>query len=532
MLNRDNKISPVTPDTALHPIEEPKTIERSSTAGMTTKVVKGSMWTLGGSVLPLAVSFISTPFIIRFLGAESYGVLLLVGLIPTYFTFADFGMGIASTKFASEAFVERNGVKESEVVWTATAVAAVSSLVIAIPIVVLSEQIVTALNVPEHLLHQASVALRVSSIAFVLGVLASVLNSPMLARLRMDLNTVTQAAPKILLALVTPLILYLGGGIVEAVYWAFIVAVATFFVVVGFSMRLLPELLRPRVSLTLLPPLLRFGAGILFGSIAAILLVNFEKLALSRMISVTSLAYYSVAYTLANIAMLFSTAMTQSLVPAFSQLLSPDKRPDLDSLFGSTLRITLVWLLPLTTVLFVIARPFFQLWAGEDFGRESTLPFYLLLIGVAFNMLAFIQHSLIVSMGRTGLLAVLYWIEFVLYAALSVILIYYLGIVGAALAWSIRVVGDAIVFIFLGQRLMGMSFRFRDQIRGLILPFLVLVPSVVLAAYYRDALLLPAILTPICIGVYSVLIWNTYLHGTEKQWIKDRLPTALRAKIN
>ena len=70
---------------------------------MTTKVVKGSMWTLAGSVAPLAVSFISTPFIIRYLGAESYGVLLLVGLIPAYFSFADFGMGVASTKFAAEA---------------------------------------------------------------------------------------------------------------------------------------------------------------------------------------------------------------------------------------------------------------------------------------------------------------------------------------------------------------------------------------------------------------------------------------------
>ena len=141
---------------------------------MTTKVVKGSLWTLGGSVLPLAVSFISTPFIIRFLGAESYGVLLLVGLIPTYLSFADFGMGVASTKFASEAYGQGDSRKESEIVWTATAIALVTSLVIAIPIIVLSFEIVVALNVPDHLLAEASMALKIAALAFVLGILGSV----------------------------------------------------------------------------------------------------------------------------------------------------------------------------------------------------------------------------------------------------------------------------------------------------------------------------------------------------------------------
>ena len=85
---------------------------------MTTKVVKGSMWTLVGSVAPLAVAFISTPFIIRFLGTESYGVLLLVGLIPMYFSFADFGMGVASTKFASEAYGQGDEKKEAQIART------------------------------------------------------------------------------------------------------------------------------------------------------------------------------------------------------------------------------------------------------------------------------------------------------------------------------------------------------------------------------------------------------------------------------
>lgn len=494
-----------------------------STAGMTTKVVKGSMWTLGGSVLPLAVSFVSTPFIIRFLGTESYGVLLLVGLIPTYFSFADFGMGVASTKFASEAYGQGDEDKEAEIVWTATAIAAISALVVAVPIFLFSYSIVAALNVPEHLLSQASIALKITSGSFFLGILSSVLNSPMLARLRMDLNMLTSAVPKILLAVVTPFILYFGGGLLGAVSWAFIVAIGILAVVIYFSARLSPELTSITLNREYIRLLLKFGGGLILATVAAGLLVNFEKLALTNLASVSALAHYSVAFTLANMALLFSASMTQSLIPAFSQLTSSERRTELDSLFSSIIRISLVWLAPMSTILFVSAKPFLHFWAGADFGRESTVPFYILLIGVIFNMLAFIQHSLITSTGRTGLLAKIYWVQLLIFVFMSSGLIYLFGVVGAALAWSLRVIGDSVLFIHLGHKLLGLSFRIRDELPGLIVPLGILVLVCLFAVFIGNNLVINSALAVGGIGVYFVLIWTKYLRETERKWIKSRL---------
>jgi Na+-driven multidrug efflux pump len=111
---------------------------------MTTKVVKGSIWTLAGSV-PSACRFICChTFRHSILGTEAYGVLLLVGLIPTYFSFADFGMGVASTKFASEAYAQGDSRKEAGVVWTATFIALVTSFLVAIPIFIFSAKIIPA----------------------------------------------------------------------------------------------------------------------------------------------------------------------------------------------------------------------------------------------------------------------------------------------------------------------------------------------------------------------------------------------------
>src|SRR5690242_6812345 len=101
---------------------------------MTTKVVKGSFWVLMGQVLPLIATFIASPFVIRSLGSESYGVLILAGLLASYFSFADFAMSIASTKFGAEAYGEGKTEKEGIVISTAALISFLSCLVVVIPL--------------------------------------------------------------------------------------------------------------------------------------------------------------------------------------------------------------------------------------------------------------------------------------------------------------------------------------------------------------------------------------------------------------
>lgn len=498
---------------------------------MTTKVVKGSLWTMAGQVLPLIASFISIPFIIRFLGSEAYGVLVLVTLIPGYFIFADFGMNLASTKFGSEAYAEGARRREGEVVRTAALIAFLSSLPVAAGIFLFSFPIVAALKVPEYLQNQASAALKITAVTFVLTVLASVFNTPQLARLRMDLNTFINTGGRLLIPLAVPLILYFGGGIIEAVTVALI---AGCFILAGHilvSGNLLKELYQITINRNLIKPLIKFGGGLALSGVAAILLVNLEKIFLSSLVSVKSLAYYSVAFTFASTAGMFSASMIQSLVPAFSQLLAPERRSQFDALFSRGIRVNLIWLLPAMMFLFVIARPFFTFWAGEEFGRESTLPFYILLSGLFFNILAFIPHSSITAFGRTDIFAKLYWIELVLYVFAVILLINSYGIIGAAAAWSLRVIVDAFIIIWLAKRIVGVSFNFFKHFGSLVIGFLLLLPPMIFAAVYDNFSLWLIILTPLSIILYSLLMWKTFVLPEEKEWLKNRLQNSGLRKI-
>lgn len=491
---------------------------------MTTKVLKGSIWTLAGQVLPLFVSLVSTHFVIKYLGSESYGILILVALIPNYYAFADFGMGIASTKFGSEAYGRGEREKEGAIVRTATLIALTMTLILIIPTFIFSDRIVGDwFRVPENYRATASIGLKLTATAFCFTVLSAVLNTPQLARLRMDLNTIASAAPKILAGLITPLVLYFGGHVVEAVWVSFFAGLLTFIGTTFMSGRLLPELYRPTIDKKLFRPFLKFGSHWVIAMVAASLLVNVEKFFLARYGSVTSLGHYNVAFTLANMATLFTTAITQSLVPAFARLLVPGKRAEFDALFARSLRFNLIWVLPAAMLMFVVAKPFFTIWAGAEFGEESSPAFYILLFGLLFNIIAFIPYGTIMASGRADVFAKLYWVELVLYIFLAYWLVNSYQTIGAAAAWSIRFSLDALVIIYLAKRIVGVRLDFFRHLIKLFFGIILLIPPILFAAFYNNFSLWLIPMALLSTIAYFLIIWKTFIDEDEKGWFCKKL---------
>lgn len=493
-----------------------------SAAGMTTRVVKGSLWTLLGQVAPLAVSLAATPFTIRLLGAEGYGVLILVGLIPAYLAFADFGMSLASTRFASEAFGRGDRKEEAAVIRTAVAVALSISVPVALGLIIFAPQIISLFAVPENLFAEAAAALRIGSVTFVVNILCSILNTPQLARLRMDLNTLINAGTRIAGLIATPVAIYLGFGIVGA---AAVLLAAMLLNLAGhvfFSGRLLPELFGLGISREKLRPLLIFGGGLVISSIAAVALTNAEKGILAAAVSASALAHYTVAFTAATMMTLFAGAMIQSLIPAFSQLQGEAARERLNSLFERGVRLSMIWAVPAMVFLGVTAKPFFTIWAGEEFGRESTLPLYLLLGGLLFNIIAYLPHAAILAAGRSDALAKLYWIELVPYAAAVWLLASRYGAAGAAAAWSLRVIVDTFLQFYLAIRLGGITFRPRFPLGYLAGVAAAALPAIFLI-YQGSYTLFPLVFVLLGLIIYAAMTFRTLLDPEERTYLTARL---------
>ncbi len=492
------------------------------TAGMTTKVVKGSLWTFAGQMLPLGVSLITSPIVIRLLGAEGYGVLILVVLIPTYVSFADFGMGMASTKFGSEAYASGSQEKEARVVRTAALIALLTSLPVATVIFFLSGTLIGWFNVPERLFEEASLSLKLAAVALVLNVLCLIFNTPQLTRLRMDLNTLVNAGFRILGAIAIPIVIYLGGGIAGAMLVLIVVSTLTLLGHIFVSGRLLRELFQMSIERAAIRPMLKFGGALVVGGVAAILLTNSEKLVLTKMTSVENLAFYSAATTLAGMIAMFSGSMIQSLLPAFAQLQSAENRTALTALYSRGVRINLIWLVPGLLALALIAKPFFTVWGGEAFGRESPMPFYILLFGLAFNVLAYLPLTAIMASGRSDILAKVYWIELAPYILLVAWLTSRFGASGAAAAWSVRVVADSAILFWLAKKVGGVSFTRRAR-QSFISAFGLLLVPLAAILYYRELNFAVIITTLVITAVYALIVWKVVLETEEITWLTNKL---------
>ena len=505
---------------------------RPSTAGMTTKVVKGSLWTLAGQVAPLMVSLGTTPFTIRLLGAEGYGVFILIGLIPIYLGFADFGMSMASTKFGSEAYAEGDEEKEARIVRTAALIALMTSVPVAALLMIFAPQLIGLFNVPPVYTADAILALRLASITFVINFLCGIFNTPQLARLRMDLNTLVNASSRILGLIATPIVLYLGYGIVGAIT---VLLAASLLNLAGHliaSRKHLTMLFGFRIEPSLLPAMAKFGFGVIAAGIAGLLFANVEKGVLSSLASVKELAFYSVAFIVASSITMFSSAMSQSLMPAFSQLNRGGQSDDsISFLFSTVVRLNIIWLLPASVFLILVAETFFTIWAGSEFGQGSTAPFYVLLIGLAFHVVTYIPFTLLMAAGRSDLIAKIYWAELFPYLLLVWLLVSRFGAVGAAAAWSMRIIADCLILLFATRRLTGIKLEYLPVVRILLAGSILAIPGFLMFLTSLPISVVGFVYLVFAV-LYGFLLWRFVLTRSEIDWLRLRISGLASFRFN
>lgn len=500
------------------------TEQKDHSKGMTVKVLRGSFWVLLGQVLPLVATFIASPFVIRNLGSEAYGVLILVSVISGYFAFGDFGMVMASTRYGAEAFATGDRIQEGKVIRTAGKIGILSSMVIALPLFIFSARIVgDLLKVPVHLQHQASVALKLTSVAYVMSMAGNIFNTPQLSRMRLDLNVLINSGFKILMTLTTPIVLYFGGSIIQASLVAFIAALLIMLCNILVSGKLLPELIRWSIDKKMVKPLMRFGWNMVVYSIGLAIINNSEKFLLTRLVSVKSLAYYSVASTFANMTTMFSMAMVQTLIPAFSQLLAPEKKAQLDALFTRSVRISLMGIIPSIMFLMIIAKPFFTIWAGHEFGEGSIYPYYILLIGIFFSIVVYVPNCILLASGRSDVFAKFYLFEVIPYVAVTYLLVHYFGIIGAALAYSLRETVNALIFIRFARKYANVTLHLKHYYLQFLLGFLVFLPAALFAFLYNNFSWWLLLWLPLSLLAYVWVAWKKMISDEERAWGTEKI---------
>jgi O-antigen/teichoic acid export membrane protein len=413
---------------------------------------RGSLSVVAGQVAASLASLAATHFTVRLLGTERYGMLILIGVITGYAGLADFGMGLASTHFAARAWAEHDVRREVAVIWTSALVLTVPIALICI-LILLSANAIAASVLPlsGEVARQGATALRLAVCGVFLSALGGIWNTPQVVRLRMFPCTEIASGCSMLQSLLTPLVLFAGGGIVGAAAVGLAVSALILTLHVILAHHCLPETLRPEPRADLVRPLLKFGACAAGTSVALRIVSGIERVVLPRFASITTLAWFAVALAPINVLLIIANTIQPSLVASFGRLRHSGAQAS-ETLFSRALLVCAGALCLTLVAGCAFAGTFFRTWVGPEYATHSTMLFRILAIGAAVNVMAYVPSARIISLGRMDLLTRLYAAEILPYLILTICLVTYSGAVGAAAAWSIRAVIDGIAVFLLASR--------------------------------------------------------------------------------
>jgi O-antigen/teichoic acid export membrane protein len=504
----------------------------NATVSVSKKVAHGTVWSVGGRLAAMMAAFVSTPFQTRILGPEQYGIWALANTLIAYLTYTSLGMGDASTRFAAKPYIREDAEGETAVVWTSLLITLFPAVVGMIVVILAAGPLVEGVfDVPRHLHSAAVLVVQLTALGVVAQIVANVFNTPQLVRLRYDMYASLSTALLIAQHVAIVIILLLGGGL-PGVVWMVTSCSVLAALTHAFASRLLqPALFRPRIDVTLVGPLLRFGGAATLSGLLGWVLQSSERLCLAHFGSVQDLAYYSVAASLVSLVSLIPSSMGTTLLPALSTLHAAKEKILLERLCIQSLRANLFYTLPVAFMLCVVGQPFLSVWAGPEYAQHGTIPLYCLTPGIVFNSMIYVPLNLLNASGRAGTVLTCNLIEIIPHIAYTCFLTFQFGAAGAALAWGLRWLFHAILLFTAARKIADLPMRSMIgdwRIYGVAL--LILVGDLLISFCLGNNLLVRFAMATAGFTGYGAFVWTKILSPDERKTLLQALHLDLRKR--
>lgn len=401
-----------------------------------------------GAVIPLSVALVTVPIYLNVIGFDRYGVLSICWLLVGYFTLFDFGLGRATAQKIA-TLSDAPITERSRIFWTSATLSlalSVAAVLVSIPLATIGLKMVNLANSGLRQEVQASVPLLVTAIPF--GIAQSLLAGTLEGRrefLQINLINVVGSIATALLPLLAALWIEPRLPVLLA---AALISRALVLLLLSLACLKAVPLLRPSIgSSNEVRRLLQFGGWTAITNIVGPLLVVLDRFAIGAVLSATAVALYVIPYNLVGQLVLLPAALASALFPRLAASPVNDAR----AMSDGSISILAFLLTPATLIMLAVVHPFLTLWIGEDTGRVSSPVAYVLLLGLWANSLARIPFTRLQAGGHPDVIAKTHLIEIVPYFALLYLGIVHFGLVGAAVAWSVRCTADAVILMLIDR---------------------------------------------------------------------------------
>ena len=501
-----------------------KSIGRNIVANFAARVVVG------------ATTLLLTPTYVSALGIDAYGIIGSFAALQAIFYIFDFGLGLTLNRYLAQLATDErtnrermhDAVRTFEVAYWAIGVLLGASLISA-----------AWSGLAASWFRQPSLSAGELSIALALMGMGLALQWPSLLYLGGLLGLQRQLSANLISALAAVVrgigavaVLRFVSPTLEAFFvWQIVASALQTLAVRARLSQILPAVpTAARVQLTVIRSNIRFAADITGITVLGTLLIQLDKVILSRTVPLTDFGYYVLAGTVASSVNLFVSPVFNAIFPRLAATAATRDQDSTRRLYheGSQVMAVLIW--PLSLVLIAFAPEVLIAWLGAVPNETTVWLVRILVAGTALNGLMNIPYALMLASGWSRLplilnaAAVTILVPFILYMTLR------FGTPGGATAWLLLNLGYVSVGITVMHRrlLVGDAGRWYRSDVGL--PFLGALGSVALFRFAGFSL--DRVGTIVILGICGAsavggsVLASAYARSVAREWIRKRVLAA------
>ena len=373
-----------------------------------TKLRNNVLANLSGQAISVIMAVVFLPIYIRILGIEAFGLIGFYMSLQAFFTVLD--MGLSPTLSRELARYSHTGVdadQQRDLVRTLECLYWPMGLLLAFAVAAISQPIAS------HWLKPVTLSIAQTKHAIVLMGIATALQFPTalygggfrglerqvtLIIINSSLSVVRSVGAVVVL-------MYISPTLEAYLWWQVAVAAAQTFISRWVLWNVLPTGTRMAIFCA---PLLRdlrgFTLGLTGVTAMSFLLMQSDRIILSKLLPLTEFGYYALASTVAAVLSTMIGPFFNALYPRFSGLVGAGREDELTRLYHSSNQVLSVLISSVAAVLAFFAVDALRLWTHDPQLAIRTGPILsLLVVGTAIHGLLHLPYALQLAYGWTRL---------------------------------------------------------------------------------------------------------------------------------
>lgn len=398
-----------------------------------------TIWNLVGSVVPLIAAIAFIPYCLDRLGSEAFGILTLIWALIGYFSLFDFGIGRALTcELGKLGAAGRAGqavtVMRAGLVLTLMTGMAGGALMWGLAPYLATDW----LGITPDFQVDAQQAFQVAALGVVFTTVASGLRGAQEGLERFRMANINKMVMGLCTFSLPALAISLHGAFLYPIVMYLVVARLLVLLLNAFQLR--DYLLGAGMGSVVgqFRSLYAFGAWVTVSGVIGPLMVYGDRFFVSAAVGATLLPLYAIPQEGLQRLLLIPGAFCGALLPRLSGLALVDSR----ALFLKSYKQLALGMLLLCGVGAILAYPVLAFWLSTDFAQDAIHLVLILMVGIWINSVAMVPFTFLHAHGNARLTALFHVGELVVYIAGLFYLVHAFGLMGAALAWVLRVALD------------------------------------------------------------------------------------------